>query len=109
MHEQMYAQQYAREISDLLVRMPRPLLLLLKTNDCLRSVSTALGDPVNTYAITARFCARALAEDPAKALRHGWRARWALWSEQARMEMSIYAMRVMGGLARMRGKATDDD
>jgi hypothetical protein len=33
---QDYASQYAREIGDLLRRMPRPLLLLLKTNDCLR-------------------------------------------------------------------------
>jgi hypothetical protein len=33
---QDYASQYAREIGELLQRMPRPLLLLLKTNDCLR-------------------------------------------------------------------------
>ena len=33
---QDYAGKYAREIGDLLRRMPRPLLLLLKTNDCLR-------------------------------------------------------------------------
>jgi aarF domain-containing kinase len=37
-----------REIGDLLLRMPRPLLLLLKTNDCLRSVDGALGSPLNT-------------------------------------------------------------
>lgn len=28
--------RYAREIGDLLRTIPRPLLLLLKTNDCLR-------------------------------------------------------------------------
>lgn len=28
--------RYAREIGDLLKTIPRPLLLLLKTNDCLR-------------------------------------------------------------------------
>ena len=33
---QDYAAQYATQIGDLLRRMPRPLLLLLKTNDCLR-------------------------------------------------------------------------
>ena len=43
-----------REISGLLQRMPRPLLLLLKTNDCLRSVDYALGQPVNNFVITAR-------------------------------------------------------
>lgn len=33
---QDHAARYAREITDLLGRMPRVLLLLLKTNDCLR-------------------------------------------------------------------------
>jgi aarF domain-containing kinase len=55
-------QAYAQEIGDLLLRMPRPLLLLLKTNDCLRSVDMSLGQPVNTFVITARECTRALAE-----------------------------------------------
>jgi hypothetical protein len=41
-------QVYVKEIGDLLLRMPRPLLLLLKTNDCLRSVDHALGSPLNT-------------------------------------------------------------
>jgi hypothetical protein len=39
---------YVKEIGDLLLRMPRPLLLLLKTNDCLRSVDHTLGSPLNT-------------------------------------------------------------
>ena len=55
-------QVYAQQIGDLLLRMPRPLLLLLKTNDCLRSVDMSLGQPVNTFVITARECTRALAE-----------------------------------------------
>ena len=38
-----FASQHAVEICDLLMRMPRGLLLLLKTNDCLRSVDHALG------------------------------------------------------------------
>ncbi len=57
-----FVAQYHREIGDLLIRMPRPLLLLLKTNDCLRAVDRALGQPVNTFVITARECSRALAE-----------------------------------------------
>lgn len=40
---QGFAAQFAQEITELLLRMPRPLLLLLKTNDCLRSVDYALG------------------------------------------------------------------
>ena len=35
---QGYAAQHAKQINELLQRMPRPLLLLLKTNDCLRRV-----------------------------------------------------------------------
>eukprot|EP00955_Chlamydomonas_euryale_P031498 330937-Chlamydomonas_euryale.AAC.6 len=46
----------------MLLHIPRPLLLLLKTNDCLRAVDLALGQPVNTFIITARECTRALAE-----------------------------------------------
>lgn len=33
---QEHAARYAQEITELLSRMPRVLLLLLKTNDCLR-------------------------------------------------------------------------
>lgn len=39
---QGYAAQYSREISTLLLRIPHELLLLLKTNDCLRSVDNIL-------------------------------------------------------------------
>ncbi|KAG2440507.1 hypothetical protein HYH02_010385 [Chlamydomonas schloesseri] len=58
-----YMAKYGREISGLLQRMPRPLLLLLKTNDCLRSVDYALGQPVNNFVITARECSAALARE----------------------------------------------
>ena len=37
------SQQFAKEISSLLQRVPRALLLLLKTNDCLRAIDVALG------------------------------------------------------------------
>ena len=39
---QMYASQYVSEISLLLQRLPREVLLLLKTNDCLRAVDHCL-------------------------------------------------------------------
>jgi len=59
---QAYAAHYGREIGQLLGKLPPELLLLLKTNDCLRSVDASLGNPVNTYGVTARECCRALAE-----------------------------------------------
>lgn len=55
-----YVQKYSQEISHLLLTMPRDLLLLLKTNDCLRSLEHRLSAPLNTVSITARACTRAL-------------------------------------------------
>ncbi|DBA69933.1 hypothetical protein WJX79_001480 [Trebouxia sp. C0005] len=56
------SQMFAAQITQLLFKVPRVLLLLLKTNDCLRSVDLALGEPVNTFVITARECSRALTD-----------------------------------------------
>jgi len=50
-----YASQYAVEICDLLMRMPRSLLLLLKTNDCLRSVDHALGQVPKLFSFRFMF------------------------------------------------------
>lgn len=51
---QTYAKQYSKEITELLLKIPRALLLLLKTNDCLRAIDTSLGQvmmlPQHTYA-----------------------------------------------------------
>lgn len=38
----------------MLRQIPRELLLILKTNDCLRSVDKSLGTPVNTFVISAQ-------------------------------------------------------
>ncbi len=55
-----YAKQYAAEIGDILRLLPRELLLILKTNDCLRSIDEGLGSPVNSYEIFARYIQRAI-------------------------------------------------
>ncbi|KAI3799967.1 hypothetical protein L1987_35273 [Smallanthus sonchifolius] len=39
---QMYASQYFPQITELLHKLPRVILLMLKTNDCLRAVNNAL-------------------------------------------------------------------
>ncbi|CAN4117987.1 unnamed protein product [Withania somnifera] len=39
---QMYASQYFQQITELLRRLPRVILLMLKTNDCLRAVNGSL-------------------------------------------------------------------
>lgn len=43
---QQTSQNFAAQITQLLFKVPRVLLLLLKTNDCLRSVDLALGEVV---------------------------------------------------------------
>lgn len=40
---------------DVLRSVPREMLLMLKTNDCLRSIDASLGTPVNTFLVTARM------------------------------------------------------
>ncbi|KAF8067287.1 ABC1 [Scenedesmus sp. PABB004] len=104
---QGYAAIYAKQIGDLLLRMPRPLLLLLKTNDCLRSVDLCLGAPVNTFVITAKTCARALAEPGGGAGGGGPGAGGAgAWLAgalgRARLELAMAAMRAAGAWAALR-------
>lgn len=58
--------EYFERIAHLLASIPRPLLLLLKTNDLLRSIErTLLADNSSSrsFLIMARYCAYALYED----------------------------------------------
>eukprot|EP01038_Epipyxis_sp_PR26KG_P012446 gene12446-16692_t len=45
-----YAMKYFKEINIMLRTVPSELLLLLKTNDCLRHLDKKLGSPINTLA-----------------------------------------------------------
>jgi len=58
-----YVEQYFPEISELLSSMPRELLLVMKTNDNLRSIDRALGAPLNTWTITAETVCRVIEEE----------------------------------------------
>ena len=55
-----YAERYAKEITLVLDRVPRQMLLLLKMSDCLRHLDRALGGSNNTHVLTAHACADAL-------------------------------------------------
>jgi hypothetical protein len=44
----IYASKYIKEINQLLGVLPSDMLLLLKTNDCLRHLDAQLGTPINT-------------------------------------------------------------
>lgn len=51
---QSFARERAPDIGRVLSRVPRPLLLLLKTNDCLRGVDRRLGAPTSMIEMIAR-------------------------------------------------------
>eukprot|EP00850_Spirogloea_muscicola_P005059 SM000022S07273 [mRNA] locus=s22:906467:908354:+ [translate_table: standard] len=93
---QGYASQFLTEISALLARLPRVLLLLMKTNDCLRAVDNALGAPVNTFVITARECSKALAQ--AKRSEGLW-ARAAAATDLLRLELRMLRLQAFAWLA----------
>ena len=90
---QVYAMEYFQGISTLLGRIPSEMLLLLKTNDCLRAVDSALGAPVNTFIITARSTSRVLAVE------RGPRLPWvaaglARLFQKVNLELRLLAMQV---------------
>ncbi|XP_076916484.1 putative ABC1 protein At2g40090 [Bidens hawaiensis] len=62
---QMYASQYFPQITELLHKLPRVILLMLKTNDCLRSVNNALiqRPSVESFIIIGRVSSEALIEE----------------------------------------------
>lgn len=61
---QMYASQYFPQITELLRRLPRVILLMLKTNDCLRAVNNALlqRSSPETFLIIGRVSSEAVIE-----------------------------------------------
>lgn len=61
---QMYASQYFSQISELLRRLPRVILLMLKTNDCLRAVNNSLlqGSSLETFYIIGKVSSKAVIE-----------------------------------------------
>ena len=51
---------YAEQIQELLGLLPRDLLLILKTNDCLRTIDWSLGTPINNFNVVARYTQKAI-------------------------------------------------
>jgi aarF domain-containing kinase len=81
---------YLAQVADLLAKLPRPLLLLLKTNDLLRAIERSLqepGDtrPVQSFFITAHYCAKAIlraelgSSQPALPIFSRVRVYWMYW------------------------------
>ncbi|XP_047260292.1 putative ABC1 protein At2g40090 [Capsicum annuum] len=61
---QMYASQYFSQITELLRRLPRVILLMLKTNDCLRAVNGSLikRPSLESFLIIGRVSSEAVLE-----------------------------------------------
>jgi len=53
-----YAQQYLKEIIQMLDKVPPQMLLLFKMNDCLRHIDHALGSPANTMVVAGKYAAQ---------------------------------------------------
>lgn len=101
---QSYVAQYMMDIQLLLAKVPRPLLLLLKTNDCLRHIDRSLGAPCNTFLISASTATQALEKE---ALEHpenngvgGWggKTRAQRWWRKLRGKVLLKASNVSWGV-----------
>ena len=58
-----YAKKYFSEIVVLLGRLPSNLLLLMKTNDCLRHLDRTLDVPINSVIVVAKTVAEVILQD----------------------------------------------
>lgn len=92
---QMYASLYFPQISELLRRLPRVILLMLKTNDCLRAVNNALldGSSLDTFLIIGRVSSEAIIE--AKLLQKKSMLTWlTVWVEGIILRARLLGMHI---------------
>ncbi|CAH8313128.1 unnamed protein product [Eruca vesicaria subsp. sativa] len=90
---QMYASQYFPQISELLRRLPRVILLMLKTNDCLRSVNNELvrGSSLESFLIVGKVSSEAVME--AKWSQKKSLVQWLkVWLEGFSVEVRLWVM-----------------
>ncbi len=87
----MQARNYVKEISTILNSCPRELLLVLKTNDCLRTITNKLGNPLDQYWTTARVCARSINEARVQESPRDWRVRLQCFRDWLRVEAVVRA------------------
>ncbi|KAK4760006.1 hypothetical protein SAY87_023137 [Trapa incisa] len=100
---QLYASQYFPQISELLRRLPRVILLMLKTNDCLRAVNHALlqGPSLETFFIIGKISSDAVIE--AKMMeRRSFLSLLSIWVEEALVEARLFGMKLVLGLLKLR-------
>ncbi|XP_010253873.1 PREDICTED: putative ABC1 protein At2g40090 [Nelumbo nucifera] len=104
---QMYASQYFPQISELLRRLPRVILLMLKTNDCLRAVNNSLlqGSSLETFLIIGRVSSDAVTE--AKLLqKKSFLSGLCIWLEEVLVEARLLTMQIALWLLQLRKALT---
>ncbi|RZC78249.1 hypothetical protein C5167_002446 [Papaver somniferum] len=100
---QMYASEYFPQITDLLGRLPRVILLMLKTNDCLRSVNRSLlqGSSLETFLIIGRVSSEAVLETK-KMQRKSFLLGLTIWLEEILLEARLMSMQIAVWLLQFR-------
>ena len=86
-----YAQQYLKQIVHVLSTVPPPMLLLFKTNDCLRHAERTLDAGVDSFLITLRHClqAKLRGDKPGGARAMDERRAWSLSAVLQRARLRI--------------------
>ncbi|OMO76003.1 hypothetical protein COLO4_25711 [Corchorus olitorius] len=105
---QMYASQYFPEISELLRRLPRVILLMLKTNDCLRAVNNSLlqGSSLETFMIIGKVSSEAVVEAKMMQQKNSI-LRWLnIWLEEMVLEARLLVMHMALWLLQVRKAVT---
>ena len=78
-------------IAEVLNRVPRQMLLLFKTNDCLRHTDRVLGTPVNTFLIVAGMCVEALAREQEKQQAEpSLRSTLGVWWQRLQIRVAVW-------------------
>ncbi|CAI9287473.1 unnamed protein product [Lactuca saligna] len=92
---QMYASLYFPQITELLHKLPRVILLMLKTNDCLRAVNNALIErpSVESFIIIGRVSSEALIEEKLLNANSVFRL-VSVWMEEISLEARFFIMQM---------------
>ncbi|GMJ14466.1 ABC2 homolog 9 [Hibiscus trionum] len=104
---QMYASQYFPQISELLRRLPRVILLMLKTNDCLRAVNNSLlqGSSLETFFIIGKVSSEAVVEAKMTQMKSLF-SRINIWFEEFLFEARLLALQIALWLLQVRKALT---
>lgn len=104
---QMYASQYFHQISELLTRLPRVIVLMLKTNDCIRAVNNSLlkGSSLESFLIIGKVSSKAVI-DIQMSQNKSFMGRLYIWLEDMLLELRLFSMQMALWLLQFRKALT---